>query len=99
MRYEVLIQPEAEQDIEEAYCWLAEQSPSRAALWYNLLVDAVLSLETLAARCPIAPESPVFQREIRHLVYGAYRILFTIKGNEVHILHVRHSARDHLKPE
>ncbi|MCP4545517.1 MAG: type II toxin-antitoxin system RelE/ParE family toxin, partial [bacterium] len=36
--------------------------------------------------------------EIRHLIYGSYRVLYTIDENSVHVLHVRHGARRYLKP-
>jgi plasmid stabilization system protein ParE len=97
MRYRVFIQPNAKNEIEEAYLWLAERSPGAAATWYNGLADVLLSLETLARRCPVAPEDSVFSRKIRQLLYGSYRVLFTITGHDVQILHVRHHARDCLK--
>ena len=99
MKYEVPIQPGAEEDIEQAYHWLAEQAPNEATAWYNGLVDVVLRLDTFPERCPLAPETVVFHQEIRQLLYGAYRILFTIRGNAVHVLHVRHCARDYLTPQ
>jgi hypothetical protein len=30
---------------------------------------------------------------------GVYRILFTMAGNTVNVLHIRHGARAPLKPE
>jgi hypothetical protein len=38
--------------------------------------------------CPVAPESEQLGISIRHLIVGRYRILFTVKGNTVTILHV-----------
>ena len=38
---------------------------------------------------PLAPEDDEFSEEIRQMVIGRYRVLFTIKGREVHVLHVR----------
>ena len=102
MKYEVLITASAEADLEEAYGWLAEHAPEAAVKWYNGVLDAFLSLEALPKRCPIAPESKAFKREIRQLLHGkrqhVYRILFDVTGETVRILHVRHGARDHLKP-
>lgn len=102
MKYEVLISASAEADLEQAYCWLSERAPEAAVKWYNGLVDAVLKLEKFPERCPLAPESRAFKREIRQLIYGkrqhAYRILFDVSGETVRILHVRHGAREHLKP-
>jgi len=102
MKYRVVIQPPAREDIEAAYAWLAEQSPAAAARWYDGLEKAVGSLESWPRRCPLAPETDAFAVQIRQLLYGRrtgrYRILFTIRGREVHILHVRHGARRGLGP-
>ena len=38
---------------------------------------------------PLAPEDDEFSEEIRQMVVGRYRVLFTIKGRKVHVLHVR----------
>ncbi len=57
----------------------------------------------MPARCPLAPENDEFEEEIRELLYGKrqhrYRILFTIRGETVIVLHIRHGAREHLKGE
>ncbi len=102
MKYRVLIQAAAQKDIETAYAWLAKQSPGAAARWYNGLAEAICSLADMPRRCTLAPEDDAFAVEIRQLLYGRragrYRILFTIRGREVHILHVRHGARRWLEP-
>jgi plasmid stabilization system protein ParE len=102
VRYEVIIQPSAEGDMESAYQWIAERAPEEAVKWYNGVLDACLALETLPERCPKAPESKGFKREIRQLIYGkrhyAFRILFTVSGQTVQILHVRRGARQTLPP-
>lgn len=95
--------PSAEAELEAAYLWIAERNPEAAAKWYNGLLDAILTLETLPERCPPAPERKVFGREIRQLLHGnrryAYRVLFDVtEAGTVRILHVRHSARQHLRP-
>jgi plasmid stabilization system protein ParE len=103
MTYQVIIEAPAQADMEEVYRRLAEGSLEKAAQWYNGLVDAITSLTTLPQRCPFAPENTFFPEEIRHLLYGKrgsrYRILFTITPNTVHVLHVRHGARQPLRPE
>ena len=100
MKYRVEVTATAKADAHEAYLWVAEQSPVRAARWYNGLMDAAASLDTYPERCPIAPESAVV--EIRQLLYGkrsgVYRILFEIRKLTVYILHIRHSARKALEP-
>jgi len=46
-------------------------------------------LRVLPKAFPLAPENDEFSEEIRQMVAGRYRVLFTIKGRKVHVLHVR----------
>jgi plasmid stabilization system protein ParE len=62
-------------------------------------MKAFRSLEKRPRRCPLAPENAFFEEEIRQLIYGKHRILFTVEGETVFVLRVRHSAQDYLKPE
>jgi plasmid stabilization system protein ParE len=86
-------------DAGEAYFWISEQSESAALRWYEGLLKAFRSLGKNPLRCPLAPESAFFEEEIRQLIYGKYRILFTVEGETVFVLRVRHGAREYLKPE
>ena len=65
------------------------------------LHEAIASLARLPKRCPLAPENKSFPSEVRQLLYGRrqyrYRILFTIEGDTVVILHIRHGRRLHLR--
>jgi len=86
-------------DAGEAYFWINEQSEKAALRWYEGLMKAFRSLEKNPFRCPLAPESAFFEEEIRQLIYGKYRVLFTIEAETVFVLSVRHGAREYLKPE
>ena len=62
-------------------------------------------METLTrqpTRCPRAIESGKFPEELRELLYGKrrskYRIIFTIRDDEVVVLYVHHGARNELEP-
>ncbi len=98
----MLIMPTAEAELEAAYLWLLERNPDAAVNWYNGALEAFCTLKTFPERCPLAPESPAFDHEIRQLLYGrrqhAFRILFDVAGETVRILHVRHGARERLQP-
>jgi plasmid stabilization system protein ParE len=100
MRYRIIIQSSAWDEIREAYRWLYERSPTAANRWRSGLLRAVLSLETHPRRCPLAPENDSFGEEIRQLLYGrrwgVYRILFVVEEDIVSVLYVRHSARQPL---
>lgn len=101
MKYNVIIQPPALDDIEVAHQYIYQRAPSRANNWLNKLFEAIESLEEFPGRCPRAPESAEVGQEIRQLLYGKrggiYRVLFMIIENKVRVLHVRHGARQHLK--
>jgi plasmid stabilization system protein ParE len=103
MTHQVVFQPSAQAEMEAAYDWTAERAPMTAAQWYNRFVDAIRSLADNPERCPLAPENEYFSEEIRNLFYGkrrnAYRIIFTIRGDTVHVLHIRRGSRQVLKPE
>lgn len=78
-RYKIVIQPEAEQEIKDAYFWLSNYSPRQARSWLEGLYKSILSLEMMPLRCSLAFENDFFEEEIRQLIYGkgrnAYRIL------------------------
>jgi plasmid stabilization system protein ParE len=100
MKYSVIVMPSAQDDLDKAYAWLVLRKPQHASTWYNGLLDCLYSLEESPARCPVAPESQDSPDEIRQMLYGdkrhAYRILFSIDGDHVLVLHIRHGAMKNL---
>ncbi|MBV1889286.1 MAG: type II toxin-antitoxin system RelE/ParE family toxin [Proteobacteria bacterium] len=93
-KYRVEIKPTAESDLERRYLQITEESPQNAVNWYLDTISAIEKLDSLAERCPIAPEDLDIQRGIRHLVIGNYRVLYRIVEDVVEVLHVRHSRHD-----
>jgi plasmid stabilization system protein ParE len=57
MEFRISISPSALADAEAAYLWIREGDPQMADKWFNGLLDAIDSLQSLPARCPAAPES------------------------------------------
>src|SRR5690349_19730302 len=92
-RYRVLIHPDAEAELDAAYRHIAEDSPEQAVKWRQTLLRKTQALKTLPNRCPLAPESKIIGREVRHLICGAYRMLFVLEAQTVIVLHLRHGAR------
>ena len=99
MAYRVEITRRVESDLEELYLWVVERAPERGARWFNGFERAVLSLDQLPKRCPVAPESFDPDHPVRVLTYGrkpyAYRVFFTVDDDAeiVRVLHVRRGAR------
>jgi plasmid stabilization system protein ParE len=103
MTYKLIIQPPALADLNEAYRWIAERSPENAARWFNGFHAKLRTLEYSPGRCGVAPESEQIGQQVRQLIYGrrggTYRVLFVVRDDEVHVLHIRHAARDTMTPE
>ena len=89
-KYRIDIKPTAENDLESRYLQIAGESPQNARRWYLDIIEAIEKLDTLAERCPMAPEDIDIQRGIRHLILGNYRVLYLINKDVVEVLHVRH---------
>lgn len=89
----------AKQDARDILTWLRSQQTGEAGLrWFRGMQKAIASLSELPTRCALAPENKVFPFEVRQLLYGRtghrYRILFTIEGDTVTVLHIRHGRRN-----
>jgi plasmid stabilization system protein ParE len=96
MDYHVEISPEADQELEAAFLWIAADSPIRALKWIGTARERISSLTRFPHRCPLAPESDTFQIEIRQLIVRPYRVLYTVHHDVVRLLHIRHASRKSL---
>jgi plasmid stabilization system protein ParE len=103
MTYRVKIAAAAEREAYEIFDWLLAKTRQHAPRWLDGWFVACHSLAEFPRRCPLAPEAEEAKRDVRHLLYGtrsnAYRILFLIQNDVVHILHVRHGARRRMNPD
>jgi plasmid stabilization system protein ParE len=101
MVFRVETSAQAERDADEIPEWLLSQHAGETGIrWFLGLEDAVNSLARFPERCPLAPETIRFSFEVRQFLYGrkpnVYRILFTIEGDTVNVLHIRHGRRKPL---
>lgn len=101
MSHRVVLSARAERDRDAAYAWYAENySVEFASRWYNGIMQAMYSLAEQPRRCAVAHENDRFSFELRELLYGPrlhkHRLLFTIEGERVAILHIRHSSQRDL---
>ena len=90
-RYLVIFEDSSQADVRESYDWGCRAWGKRSAQqWARQLRTAVFKpLRVIPKEFPLAPEDNEFSEEIRQMVVGRYRLLFTIKGRKVHVLHVR----------
>ncbi len=101
MAFRVEVTSRAKQDANAILKWLLAQHAGEAGLrWFRKLDEAIASLAELPGRCRLAPENPSVPFEMRQLLYGnrphTYRILFTIEGDVVYVLRIRHGRRRYL---
>jgi plasmid stabilization system protein ParE len=90
-RYSVVLEDSAQIDVLESYKWGCRVwGKAEAQRWVRRLRSAVLGQLGVAPKAfPLAPEDEEFSEEIRHMVVARYRVLFTVRKSEVHVLHVR----------
>ena len=98
MTHRVIFRSEARDEAVEAAAYIAEQaSPEVALRWSESLEGAIASLAEHPHRCALARENDAFPgTELRQLVFKSHRLIFTVRGDEVHVLHIRHVARQAL---
>ena len=95
-KYQVILHTDAESDIESSFKWGCRAwGEQNAKLWVRKLRRAMRKqLTPLPLACPLAPESEQLGVSIRHLIVGRYRILFTVRGRTVTILHLSGAYTD-----
>jgi plasmid stabilization system protein ParE len=101
MKYRVIVLPEADQNVDRIYLWIAKQSPEGAKRWYLRFLETVESLRENPQTHGFAPENEFVKPEIRQIIFRTkrgllYRALFRIVESEVQILHVRGPGQDLL---
>ena len=98
MAFRVKQTAQADDDLDVILGWLLAQEAGETGLrWFQRLKEALESLSEFPHRCPLAPDNADSPFEARELIYGRrphlYRILFTIEGDSVIVLHIRHGRR------
>jgi len=90
-RYAVVVELSAQADMRGSYDWGYRVWGKREAQrWVRELRTAISKqLSLIPKGFPIAPEDDEFSEEIRQMIVGRYRVLFTIRKHTVHVLHVR----------
>ena len=105
MTYRVILQPQAERDIQHQARWIVEQSksPSKALRWVRSIRTKIDKLKVSPALCPVDPDSDAYGEEVRVLLHGKrhqkFRILFVLRGDAVRVLTIRHAARRGIAEE
>jgi plasmid stabilization system protein ParE len=102
--YRVVVTPNAESELRAACRYIRERAPDASGAWIKGARQKIKSLAHDPERAPLAQESTSFDEPIRELLYGTgnrgtYRILFTIIGHQVYVVHFRHGAMMPVEPD
>jgi len=94
--FRVKVEQEAKDNLRAHYQNLRERYPDSdyPEGWYYGIREAIRDLASSAEECGPAYEDSFFAEKIRHRLHGSYKILFTIRGDLVHILYIRHQSQD-----
>ena len=99
MKYQIELSRRAECDVEEAFLYIRKRSPLNAVRWRQGLEAKLRVLERMPESFACAPENQDSVIEVRQLLYGRYRILYTLRDSLVFVLTVRHGARQFMTAE
>jgi len=88
---EVIWSFEALKDLEDIAAFIARDSEYQAAMLVQRILDAVDRLAEFPETGRVIPE--VGAPRFREAIEGAYRIMYSVHGNEIHIDAVMHGSR------
>lgn len=96
MRYEVLITPSAERDLEQLVDYIADHdSPARADHVLAKLLDVISGLASFPERGSFAKELLTLGvRDFRQVFFKPYRVIYRVAGAQVFIMVVVDARRD-----
>ena len=95
------VRSKAREDIRRFHSFIARKVSHRSAdEWYVGLILRFRRLAKDAEKWPEADEAGTLGLDLRMLLHGkkphVYRIIFTIDGDTVNVLRIRHAAQDAL---
>ncbi len=100
MKYRVVIQAFAAEDLDRAFLWAAKRAMHTAFHWSQRLQRAIESLARQPQRCGLAAENGKVGIELRQLLFGrrpnVYRVVFTIDDDMVRVLRIVRAQRRSL---
>ncbi len=82
----------AEDQVADAFAYIAAERPSAAVKWFERLVESVGSLSLLPDQGRMVPEAD--RESIRAVLVQPYRVVYRCDDGAVVILTVQHERRD-----
>lgn len=91
----MILTPDAEVGIREAFQYIWDHSPEHAEIWLRKLNAEIDSLESMPERFGFARERHFFEEELRQIIFHSHRIIFWVskETRTVHVVSIRHSRQ------
>jgi toxin ParE1/3/4 len=83
--------PLAVDRVSEIAEYIAQDKPSAAENWINIVFSKVEQLKSSPEIGRIVPE--IRNKQFRELIYGNYRIIYRIEKKQISILTIRHGKQ------
>jgi plasmid stabilization system protein ParE len=98
MSRKIHLSQQARRDIEQAYLYIRQDAPERAARWRLRLQATIQSLKSFPERHAVVFDAAVAGREVRQMTFGVYSVLYSVQADRIDILTIRHGARRPIEP-
>ena len=104
MKREVVLTATAQQQMDAAADWYAEENLNIAANWFNGLIARLNLLSDNPEQYAVARECEFLPIELRQMLYGSgkritHRILFVIRKQKIVVYQIRHVAMQDITAE
>lgn len=103
MTFRVVIAKRAKEDLRRYFLLAAEHAPDTAGKWLDRFETALESLAIHPERFALAPENHLVKETIRQSFFGQrvgrFRVLFTIRDEDVIVLHIRRGSMNKATAE
>ncbi len=103
MDYKVVFTERFARHLQEMGDYIAADNPRRAVSWLEEVEAKVIKLGCFPESHPYARENDGHDIELRQLVFGKgrykYRVIFTVREDDVVILDIRHASREGHPPK
>ena len=95
MAFQVELSRRAAADIEEIfnYIEIEADAPMNAQRWRRGLELQLHRLTSMAGSMPFAEENRHAPCDVRQMLYGKFRILYTVQSETAYVLTIRHGHR------
>lgn len=93
--YRIVVSPEASDDLQSLYAFIAQDSPGNADRMVDRILLAIETLKSFPHRTVVEHTSPRLRHPVRSLPVRPYVVYFRVVDEEriVRILTIRHGAR------